>query len=145
MQLGRAIYARRRALLLRTARHIVGFLAEHIVGGNLNQQSVHLLHRLGEVLRGIGVQFLGECRQFLIGLTSIHIGPCGTVDDDIDIILLHHLADGIHIRDVEVSGLKPLHLVDIREDIAVCGILANDSHLIAELTVGTSYEYIHFL
>ena len=63
----------------------------------------------------------------------------GTVDDGFHIVVVHHLADGFHICDIKVSGLLTFHLIDIRKNIMVSRVLANDTHLVAKLTIGTCY------
>ena len=139
VKLGCTIYACRSSLLLGSARYIVWFLAKDVVGGNLHEQSACLLHCQGKVLWSIGIQFLCKCCQLLVVFAGIHIGPCRTVDDGVYVVLAHHLAYGVHVCNVEVSGFHAFHLVHVGEEIVVCGVLAHDSHLVAELSVGSCH------
>ena len=143
MQLGLAIYTRWRSLLLFLAWHVIWLLAKHIIGRDLNEQTASLTHRNGKVAWSIGIELLCQCREFLIGLTSIDIGPCRTVDDYINVILLHHSPDGIQISDIKIGSFKSLNLIDIGEDIFVRTGLCHDAHLVTKLTIGASDKYIH--
>ena len=127
------------SLLIRIAGHVVRLLAEHVVRAYLDKHAVCFLHCRGKVLRSISIQLLSESSQLLVRLTSVHICPCSTIYDCLYIVFLHHLADGVHVSNVKVSGLLTLHLIDIRENVMVRRISADDTHLIAKLTVGTGY------
>ena len=71
---------------------------------------------------------------FCSSISLINIGIGGAVDDDINAILLNHLAHGIKVGDIEISGLGIFR--DIGEDIAVGTTLCDSSYLVAQLTVG---------
>ena len=61
------------------------------------------------------------------------------LDDGVYVVLAHHLAYGVHVCNVEISGFHAFHLVHVGEEIVVCGVLAHDSHLVAELSVGSCH------
>ena len=80
MQLGQSIDTRRSALLVFLAGHVIWISAKDVISRNMNQQSIALLHDLGEILRSSGIQRLAK---FGVRLRLIDIRLGRTVDDDI--------------------------------------------------------------
>ena len=113
MQLCSAIDTRRGSLLVRIARHIIWLLAKDIVGRDVHQPAIDLLHGEGKVCRSLGIQLLRQGSKLRVGLAGIDIRPGSTVDNDVNIMLADHLPDVIHIGDIKVCGLYPILLRDI--------------------------------
>ena len=140
-QFGLAVNACRGAFLVLTAGGVIGITAKHVVGGNLNQQTVDGLHGLGQDFRGLGIELAA---QGYIAFGLVHIGIGRTVDNAPDVLFRHHAVDGFGIGDVENGGLHAFGSNHVRKDIVMAGLSADQTHLVAKLSVGTGYQYVHF-
>ena len=137
MELRKAVYTCRRTFLILAARRVVRVASEDIVGADMYEQSVALLHHLGEVLRCCGVERLNDVTGCL---RLVHIGPCSAVDDALDVVLIDITADLVDVGDVELL----IALTHIGEEIlVVLRLFAYKLYFIAKLTVGTRYKNIH--
>ena len=139
-----AIDAGRCALLVGATRRVVRLLAEYIIGRYLHEPTTHFLHGASQVLGGCRIELLDE-RTILGSLGCIDVSPRGTVYDGADVVLLDHRADGVEVGDVEERGLHAFLLSDVGEDVMVRRVLSHDAHLVAQLSVRSCDEYIHFL
>lgn len=140
-QFGLAVNACRGAFLVLAARGVIGITTKHIVGGDLDQQTVDGLHGLGQDFRGIGIELAAQGH---IAFGLVHIGIGRTVDDTLNVLFRYHAADGFGIGDVEDGGLHALGSNHVRKDIMMVGLSADQTHFVAKLSVGAGYQYIHF-
>ena len=124
VELRQSVDACRRALLVLLAGRVVVSATEDIVSGDMDQQSVDLLHGDGEVLGCLGVERLHDvaCR-----LRLVDVGPCGAVDDTFDVVLLDHVAYCGKVCDVKVV----IALADVGEEVGILRRLADVLHLMA--------------
>lgn len=136
VQLGQTINARRSALLVFLAGHIVGVAAKDVVGAYVHEQSILLFHHFGQILWGNGIESLDDITG---SLGSIHIGPRRTVDNAFHVVFPHHSADSIDVGDVQLL----VTITHIGEDIMIFTVPGNDLHFVAQLAVGTGNQYIH--
>ena len=131
------------ALLVGLAGRVVGFLAEDVVGGDVNEPAAHLLHGLGQDAGGCGVQLLDQ-RIVPGSLCRIDISPGGTVHDGLHVAVPHHGSDSIGVGDVQVDGLRPILLADVGEDIIVRGVFRYEAYFVAQLSVGSCDKNVHY-
>lgn len=136
MEFGEPIDARGGSRLGLLTRCVVGVGTKDVVSADMDKQTTHLLHRAGKVFGGNGVKCLHNVTS---GLSFIDVGPGRTVDDAADLLLGHHLTDGVQIGDVEGW----IAITHIGEDVVVAARTGHELHFVAQLAVGSCYQYIH--
>ena len=140
VEFGEAIDSGGGAPLVFAAGGVVGFPAEDVVGGDVHQQAADLFHCDGKVLGGGGVERLHK-GVFLGSLGPIDVGPGGTVDGGVDVVLLDVLPYGIEVGDVELF----IAVTDVGEEVFVGAAAGYELHFVSELTIGSCYKYVHCL
>ena len=96
------------------------------------ERAVNLFHGCCEVARCCVIKEVGEIK---IGLCLIHVGVCRTVDDDVDALLFHHLADSLKVGDVELV----VTISHIGKHECVIAVFRHTLHLMSELSVGACH------
>ena len=159
VQFGQTVNAGRGPLLVLLARGIVRIGAKDVVRGDMYEQAADFLHGNGQILRSLSIQQLNKL-IFLGIFCAIHIRPRSAVDDSLHVTLLHHLADGLQIGNVQLGGgsihviacqlvkhLQRLRMLitDIRENELILGALADNAYFVTQLPVGSRHKNIHKL
>lgn len=63
----------------------------------------------------------------------------------LDIVLPNNASDNIRIDYIKNDGFQTCNLNYISKDIFIVAILSDNTHLVAQLAVGTCYVYVHSL
>ena len=88
---------------------------------------------MGQISRGLGIQPLA---QLLVLLGLVHGGVGGAVHNAVDVHLLHEVLDGVLVGDVQLGH--------VGVEVSVGGVLAlQQLHLVAQLAVASSNQYVH--
>ena len=106
---------------------------EHVVGGNLDDESAPLVHGMGQKGRRFSIEPLGQC---FVRFGFVNGGVGSTVDDAVNLVLINKTLD-IGLRgDVELChiGIEPLMLTVLWLERAQAG---------AQLPVAASDENVH--
>ena len=82
---------------------MVRFSAKDVVGGDMHQQSVNLLHRHRQILHRLCIQLF--C-QIIIILRPFHIRIASTVHNDINPLRLHHGPNGRTVRNIQLRHIR---------------------------------------
>lgn len=142
MELREAVHAGGSPLLVFTAWSVVWFLAEHIVGADVDEESVPRMDGLCQIRGSVGVELL---RQGEVAFSRIDVGECGAVDDHVNAVLLNCIKHGIVIRDIKIDGLLTILLIYISEDKTVAAVPGCKPDFITQLSVGSCDKYFHII
>ena len=91
MKLGQAVHTCGSAFHIFLARGIINFLAEHIIGAYMHEQSSPSGHGTRKDTNGTGIQAFGKRIIILCGL---NVGESGAIHDNIHIFRIRHSLDG---------------------------------------------------
>ena len=126
LQLGLSVDARRGALLVLAAGHVVGLATKNVIGADVQQKSPETPHGFGQNAWRLGVEQAAKC---LVGFRFIHVGVSGTIHDEIDISCIYEPVHGIAVGDVKQGGFQPLGFHHIGKDKVMGRLGADVSHL----------------
>ena len=105
---------------------------EDVVGADVQQLAAESLGVLGEVAGAERVDAVGVLG---LGLSAVHVGVGGGVNDEVGLVALQSFGDGPGVGDVKL-GARKSHGV-----VAAFG--QQPGQLQTELSPGAGYEYLH--